>query len=194
MRSKAQVSEATTQASPKRPSASDGQIAVCHTALCRSHGRAAQAEREGQSFLRLRYDSDFAWRSAIESVVSSRSIPEVCVTLRRILDVVLTPHRIDRVPSIRALSSAGTGTLGDAWVVASETCAFDLIEAQYVRDVEPGEMLVISQDGLRSSHPLPPQRIQCAYSSTSILRGLISLIYGHSVNESRHKLGKRLAI
>ena len=40
------------------------------------------------------------------------------------------------------------GKLGDAWVVASETCAFDLIGAEFVRDVEPGELLIINDNGL----------------------------------------------
>jgi len=79
-------------------------------------------------------------------------------------------------------------------VVASETCAFDLIDAQYVRDVEPGEMLVIDQDGLRSSHPLREQKASmCLFEHVYFARP-DSLIYGHSVNESRHKMGKRLAI
>ena len=47
------------------------------------------------------------------------------------------------------------GKLGDAWVLSSETCAFDLIEATYVRDVAPGEVLVIDKDGLRSFFPFP---------------------------------------
>ena len=79
-------------------------------------------------------------------------------------------------------------------MVASETCAFDLIDAQYVRDVEPGEMLVIDQDGLRSSHPLPEQKSSmCLFEHVYFARP-DSLIYGQSVNESRHKMGKRLAM
>ena len=94
----------------------------------------------------------------------------------------------------RGFRPLALGRLGDAWVVASETCAFDLIDAQYVRDVEPGEMLIIDQDGLRSSHPLPEQKASmCLFEHVYFARP-DSLIYGHSVNESRHKMGKRLAI
>ena len=42
------------------------------------------------------------------------------------------------------------GKLGDAYVVASETCAFDMVGAEFVRDVEPGELVIINDDGLRS--------------------------------------------
>jgi amidophosphoribosyltransferase len=86
------------------------------------------------------------------------------------------------------------GRLNDAWVVASETCAFDLIDAQYVRDVEPGEMIVIGEDGLRSSHPLTPQKhAMCLFEHVYFSRP-DSIIFGQSVNRSRHKMGQRLAI
>ena len=106
----------------------------------------------------------------------------------------LTPGELIAIRDPRGFRPLALGRLGDAWVVASETCAFDLIDAQYVRDVEPGEMLVIDQDGLRSSHPLPEQKASmCLFEHVYFARP-DSLIYGHSVNESRHKMGKRLAI
>jgi amidophosphoribosyltransferase len=84
--------------------------------------------------------------------------------------------------------------LGEAWVVASETCAFDLIDATYVRDIEPGEMVVINEDGLRSTHPLPVQKhSMCIFEHVYFARP-DSIIFGQSVNRSRHKMGKRLAI
>ena len=49
------------------------------------------------------------------------------------------------------------GKLGNATVLASETCALDLIEAEYVRDVEPGEVLVVDAAGIRSFKPFPPE-------------------------------------
>ena len=83
---------------------------------------------------------------------------------------------------------------GDAWVVASETCAFDLIDAKYVRDVEPGEMIVINEEGLRSSHALKPERhSMCVFEHVYFARP-DSIIFGQSVNRSRHKMGQRLAI
>ena len=49
------------------------------------------------------------------------------------------------------------GKLGDAWVLASETCALDLIHAKFVRDVEPGEIVIIDENGLRSIQAFPEQ-------------------------------------
>jgi amidophosphoribosyltransferase len=106
----------------------------------------------------------------------------------------LTPGELIAVRDPRGFRPLALGRLGDAWVVASETCAFDLIDAQYVRDVEPGEMLVIDRDGLRSSHPLGEQKSSmCLFEHVYFARP-DSLIYGRSVNESRHKMGKRLAL
>jgi amidophosphoribosyltransferase len=93
----------------------------------------------------------------------------------------------------RGFRPLALGRLGDAWVLASETCAFDLIDARYVRDVEPGEMIVINQDGLRSSHPLQPRKhSMCLFEHVYFARP-DSLIYGKSINESRHRMGRRLA-
>ena len=49
------------------------------------------------------------------------------------------------------------GRLGDAWILASETCALDIIGAEFVRDVAPGEMIVITKDGIESYHPFAKQ-------------------------------------
>jgi amidophosphoribosyltransferase len=69
-----------------------------------------------------------------------------------------------------------------------------LIDAKYVRDVEPGEMIVIDKHGLRSSNPLPPQKhSMCLFEHVYFARP-DSLIYGRSINESRHKMGRRLAV
>ena len=51
------------------------------------------------------------------------------------------------------------GKLEGATIVCSETCALDLIDAEYVRDVEPGELVVIDRDGLRSFQPFPPEPV-----------------------------------
>jgi amidophosphoribosyltransferase len=63
-----------------------------------------------------------------------------------------------------------------------------------VRDVEPGEMIVINEEGLRSSHPLrPEQHSMCIFEHVYFSRP-DSIIFGKSVNRSRHKMGQRLAI
>jgi amidophosphoribosyltransferase len=85
------------------------------------------------------------------------------------------------------------GRLGEAWVVCSETCALDLINATYVRDVEPGEVLVIGADGPRSRRAFPPAPLaHCVFEHVYFARP-DSEVFGQSVNEVRTDLGRRLA-
>ena len=64
--------------------------------------------------------------------------------------VILTRDEIFAVRDPRGFRPLKLGRLEDAWVAASETCAFDLIDAEYVREVEPGEMVRISSSGVES--------------------------------------------
>ncbi len=81
-----------------------------------------------------------------------------------------------------------------AWVVASETCAFDLIEAEHVRDVEPGEMVVIDKSGMRSLHPFADQAPRrCVFEWVYFARP-DSTIAGRSVYRARERMGRRLAV
>ncbi len=85
------------------------------------------------------------------------------------------------------------GRLDSAYVVCSETCAMDLIGATYVRDVEPGEVLVVSADGLRSIKPFPPAPLaHCVFEHVYFARP-DSYVFGKSVNEVRTNLGRILA-
>ena len=82
---------------------------------------------------------------------------------------------------------------GDSWVLTSETCALDLIDAEYIREVEPGEMIVIDKDGLRSITYSPPAELQqCIFEFIYFARP-DSLIFGKNAYAVRKKLGARLA-
>jgi len=86
------------------------------------------------------------------------------------------------------------GKLDKAYVVASETSALDLIGATYERDVEPGEVLVINKDGLKSYRPLekPKNRCYCIFELIYFARP-DSMAFGRSVYEMRKGFGKQLA-
>lgn len=85
------------------------------------------------------------------------------------------------------------GRLGDAWVVSSETCALDLLGAAYVRDVEPGEVVVIGPGGLQSRRAFPPQPLShCVFEHVYFARP-DSEVFGRSVSEVRTNLGRLLA-
>ena len=85
------------------------------------------------------------------------------------------------------------GHLKDAFVVASETCAFDLIGAQFVREIEPGEILLINEDGVKSFKPFPQkQRHQCIFEFIYFARP-DSFIFHRNVYEVRRSFGVQLA-
>jgi len=85
------------------------------------------------------------------------------------------------------------GKLDGAYCIASETCALDLIQAEYIRDIEPGEILFINKDGLRSIKPFPPVKHSfCIFEFIYFARP-DSTIFGNSVCLTRKRLGMQLA-
>jgi amidophosphoribosyltransferase len=103
---------------------------------------------------------------------------------------------VDRIVAARdphGFRPLALGRLGDAVVVASETCAMDLIGATYERDVEPGEVVIIDRSGVRSVKPFPPApRCQCIFEHVYFARP-DSYVFGESVNTARTAFGRRLA-
>jgi len=63
----------------------------------------------------------------------------------------------------------------DSWLVASETCAFDLLNAQYIREIEPGEMVRISKSGIESIHFAPEKPLQQCIFEHVYFSGLTAL-------------------
>ena len=107
--------------------------------------------------------------------------------------VLLTKNRLIAARDPHGFRPLALGQLGDAWIVCSETCALDLIGATYVRDVEPGELLVISDGGLRSITPYPPAQLaHCVFEHVYFARP-DSYVFGRSVNEVRTDFGRILA-
>ncbi|MEO1291758.1 MAG: amidophosphoribosyltransferase [Pseudomonadota bacterium] len=85
------------------------------------------------------------------------------------------------------------GRLDDGWVLASETCALDIVNARYVRDIEPGEMVIINNEGISSERPFAakPARF-CSFEFIYFSRP-DSQIGGQSVSELRRRIGEELA-
>jgi amidophosphoribosyltransferase len=107
--------------------------------------------------------------------------------------VILTRDRLIAVRDPHGFRPLALGRLDDAYVVASETCAMDLIGATYVRDVEPGEVLVVSADGVKSLKPFAPAPLaHCIFEHVYFARP-DSYVFGRSVNEVRTELGRVLA-
>ena len=107
--------------------------------------------------------------------------------------VMMTKDRLIGVRDPNGFRPLAIGRLGDAWVICSETCALDLIGATYERDVEPGEIVVVSAAGLKSIKPFAQApHSQCVFEHVYFARP-DSYVFGESVNEVRTGLGRRLA-
>jgi amidophosphoribosyltransferase len=85
------------------------------------------------------------------------------------------------------------GRLGEGWVLASETCALDIIGATFLREIEPGEMVVIEHGALQSFRPFTPAKGRfCVFEHVYFSRP-DSILGGRSVYETRHQIGVELA-
>ncbi|MEO3433558.1 amidophosphoribosyltransferase [Inquilinus sp. CAU 1745] len=85
------------------------------------------------------------------------------------------------------------GRLGDAHMVASETCALDIVGAEFVRDVKPGEMIIIDENGVTSMMPFQPHKKRfCVFEYVYFARP-DSMVEGASVYEARKRIGAELA-
>ena len=154
-------------AQPISASFSRGPIALAHNGnlvnadLLRRELEAAgsifQSTSDSEVILHLLARAD---RHAID-----RALPQALAQVSGAYSlVVLTPDLLIGCRDPHGFRPLVLGRLGDTWLLASETCALDLLEAELVRDVEPGEIVVIDRAGPRSIRTLPPRRLlQCVF-------------------------------
>jgi len=127
--------------------------------------------------------------NVIDAIVSTVKETEGAFSL-----LFLTKSTMIAIRDPRGFRPLVLGKLNGAWCVASETCAFDLIDAKYEREIEPGEMLIIDANGIKSEFPFEKKRLaRCTFEHVYFSRP-DSIIYGKSVNHSRHAMGRQLAL
>jgi len=102
-------------------------------------------------------------------------------------------HDIVAARDPRGFRPLWLGRLDGAHVFASESCALDIIDAEWVREIEPGEIVVASPDGLKSIRPFEPMTPQKCIFEFIYLARPDSYIFGRSVDEVRKQLGRNLA-
>lgn len=106
--------------------------------------------------------------------------------------VILAGNKLIAVRDPNGFRPLCLGRLGKAYAVASETCSFDIMEAEFIREIEPGEMLVIDKRGIKSYYPFDAQpKKQCIFEFIYFARP-DSLIFGDSVYNVRKRLGELL--
>jgi amidophosphoribosyltransferase len=173
-----------------------GEIAICHNGnLVNAQELREHLVREGSIFqtssdtevlLHLYARSRAA--TPEEAIVESISQAQGAFSL-----VLLTRDRLIAVRDPHGFRPLTLGRLGDAYIVCSETCALDLIDATWVRDIKPGEVFIAGPDGERSIFPFPSApAAHCVFEHVYFSRP-DSYVFGESVNEVRTEFGRRLA-
>ena len=140
-------------------------------------------DTENLIHLIARSQKEHLYDRIIEALQQIEGAYSLIILSRKKMFAVRDPH------GFRPLS---LGKLGDGWVVASETCAFDLIGAEYVRDIRPGEMVVFEDNEIRSIQVFEPTPHKCVFEYIYFARP-DSNIFGKSVYELRKAMGRELA-
>lgn len=185
-------------AQPFVASLSTGMLAVGHNGNIVNHGAIRhQLKKEGAIF-QTASDSEvilhLAARSGLPDIVSQ--VEYAVKHLKGAFSLVfMTKNQLMAVRDPKGFRPLCIGMLDGAYVVSSETCALDLISAEYVRDVEPGEFVLIDHNGIQSCDLFREKgpRAHCVFEYVYFSRP-DSKIAGETVDKARRKLGKNLAL
>lgn len=174
-----------------------GQLAICHNGnLPFANGSRENLEAEGAIFSSTS-DTEVVLHGIARSRASSLygAIVDTLSTIEGAYSMLfLSVDSLVAVRDPRGFRPLSLGKLEQTYVVASETCAFDLIGAEHIRDVEPGEVVIITENGIESYFPFPKQNpAMCIFEHVYFSRP-DSIVFGRSVNKSRHKMGRQLAL
>ena len=107
--------------------------------------------------------------------------------------LVVTPSKLIGIRDPNGIRPLSLGKIGEGYVLASETCAFDTIGARFVRDIDPGEMVVIDEQGIRSIDVMEEQKSSLCIFEYIYLSIPDSNLYGRNVHLVRKELGRQLA-
>ncbi len=191
-------SSSLVNAQPYKVDYSRGQVAIAHNGnLVNAQVLRAELEAYGSIFGSTTDSEIFihlmakpTYRSTEESVVDSIKRVEGAFSV-----VMLNEHQLFAVRDPHGFRPLCLGKLGAGYVVASETCAFDLTGADFVREVNPGEVLVIDAKGLRSYYPFEDQnkpKAHCIFEHVYFARP-DSMVFGDNVAVTRERMGRNLA-
>jgi len=192
---------ALLNAQPIRVDSTKGLIAIAHNGNLVNLGNVrARLEREG-AYFQTTSDSEIIVQliahsgagSLVDAIADSLSQVEGAFSI-----VMMTRDRIFAARDPRGFRPLSMGRIKnpggpDTVVFASESCAFDLLRAEYVRDILPGELVMVSEDGVTSRQYASgfPQS-SCVFEHVYFARP-DSRIYGRWVQESRDQMGRQLA-
>jgi len=173
-----------------------GQIALAHNGnLTNAVQLRRGLERDGAIF-HSTSDSEVVLHLISRS--RRRTLQEAFVEALRMIQgaysiVLMTPEYILAARDPRGFRPLVLGRIKGSYVVTSETCALDLINAEYIREIEPGEVTLIEGNSLESQFPLPKEKPSLCIFEHIYFSRPDSLVFGRTVNTSRHEMGRNLA-
>jgi len=171
-------------------------LAIAHNGnLTNAHTLRRELEKRGAIFQSTMASEIFIHliAHALENGLESALIQALSQVQGAYSMLMLTQDQLIGVRDPFGFRPLCLGRLNGAYVLASETCALDLVEAQYVRDIEPGEIVFINAQGLRSIKPFPQERRAfCIFEFIYFARP-DSTIDGRNVYLIRKAFGRRLA-
>lgn len=179
-------------AQPFMVDTSRGQLAIAHNGnLVNAAQLRIELEAEGSIF-QTTVDSEIALH-----LLAKADATNPLAALRRMEGafsmVIMGENEIIGVRDPHGFRPLALGLLDGAYVLASETCAFDLIHAEFIREIEPGEVIIIDQHGIRSEWPFRREKKSfCIFEYVYFARP-DSNIDGENVKEVRVEMGRELA-
>lgn len=172
----------------------DASIALSHNGnLTNTSALSQHYDRSGAST-----DSELMTQALAEAIGEGASLPKAIATVAPTFEGAFTLAIMDRNTLVGLRDPMGfrplcLGSLGEGWVIASETAALDIIGAKFVREVAPGEMVVITDDGVESQFPFEAVQPQmCVFEFVYFARP-DSRLYGEEIHSARRRMGERLA-
>jgi amidophosphoribosyltransferase len=174
-----------------------GQIAIAHNGNLTNAAHLRDELESRGSIFQTTVDSEIILHLLAQPTGPGQE-SNLVSTVRRIEGafslVIMTEQEMIGVRDPHGFRPLSIGKVGDAWVLSSETCAFDLIQAKFIRDVEPGEIVVINKDGLSSIKPFPKEQRKalCIFEYVYFARP-DSRIATQSVYKVRVDMGRQLA-
>ncbi|MBP7462230.1 MAG: class II glutamine amidotransferase, partial [Candidatus Delongbacteria bacterium] len=174
-----------------------GSLTIAHNGNL-TNTRSLQREMENTgSIFQTSMDSEVILHLIARSQCSS--LPEMIIdALQKIQGafslIFMTPDCMIAARDPFGFRPLSIGKLDESVVIASESCAFDIINAEFIRDVEPGEVIVIEKDSIKSHFPFTRRTSQhCVFEYIYFARP-DSLVFGEYVDVVRRRLGRQLAI
>ncbi|CEP67592.1 Amidophosphoribosyl transferase [Moorella glycerini] len=173
-----------------------GMVAIAHNGNLTNAGRLRQQLGATGSIFQSSTDSE-----VIVNLIARYSQEPIEAALRRCQDelegayslVVMTEEKLIGVRDPFGVRPLCLGKMGEAWVLASESCALDTVGADFCRDIEPGEIVVIDSQGVRSIQGRrSPHSAHCIFEYVYFARP-DSILDGETVNLVRRELGRNLA-